>query len=110
MPTTGHSAIIDSSHHPHPKTSPTCVGAAAKVFWSGTGKLPWPTKLYALPASKQYPVLLVHHMCSKGRNDIKDSKASIIFCAQTFTQYKVKTCILGPLPPPPAQPKKEKIC
>ena len=52
MPDTGHSAITDSSHCLRPKTSPTCVGAAAKVFWSGTVKLPWLTRLYVSPAKK----------------------------------------------------------
>lgn len=52
MPNTGHSAITDLSHHPQPKISPTRVGAAAKVFWSGTVKLPWLTRLYGIPARK----------------------------------------------------------
>lgn len=52
MPNTGHSAITDSSHHLRPKTSSTCIGAVAKVFWSGTGRLPWPTGLYEIPARK----------------------------------------------------------
>ena len=52
MPNTGHSAITGSSHGPQPKTSPKCVGAAAKVFWSGTVKLPWLTRLYVIPARK----------------------------------------------------------
>lgn len=66
MPNMGHSAITDSNHHSHPKTSPTFVEAAAKGFWSGTGKLPWSIRLYVIPARKIIPCLVaVSHVLKR---------------------------------------------
>lgn len=74
-----------------PETPPAGLGAAAKALGPGAGKLPGPLGFLRLQQGNK-AVLLLHHIRSKGRNEIKDSKASYQILCSNFHKAQGKEC------------------